>query len=104
MSLFQKGERVYLSGGPESGSYRVLTEQEAAQSYIAVRIQSAAPDNQNHLRTPPASTTPVFDRALGIPTSEPSTGYYRPNNPHSSHGRGFWFWHPVPAHRFTPSH
>jgi hypothetical protein len=71
MSHYTAGQEVLLSGGPRSGERAVLDPDQAKLRYIAYGHPAVTGAGK-------PSKTPVFDRALGVPTPEPSTGYYRP--------------------------
>lgn len=77
---------AHLIDGPMGGEHRAISDQEQAQGFLTVFIQTR----------PPASATPVFDAALGLPTPEPAKGIYRPR---PGHDPSYWYWTPNPPTR-----
>lgn len=95
--VYTPGDIITFRGGPQDGVEHILTGSDIERGYIPAIIPSAAP---RHPADPKdgVSKTPIFDRALGMPTPEPGVGSYTPSNAnHAWH----WYWHPQPGRRYA---
>lgn len=81
---------VLLVDGPQGGKWWQISAEDKERGYLTCYTL------MNPGATPPAgeSKTPVFDRALGLPTPNIATGYYRPRE---NGDPLLWYYTPKPT-------